>query len=180
MFGLFKKKEPPQEPPNSFPPAPEWRPTIMQPIDQVVERLRFYTNGQSDLAVLSHGTCVVLPDGLADAEAESFAKDTLSKIFNYHPDMNPTTMKDGNVLVQYNHPAVNLVLDSIAFQYWTEIDSNHQRALVADEVLITPLGPNVFDDFGKKALFGRCFMFMDAQEPFMTQVVRGNNQQTGT
>ncbi|RNF83741.1 hypothetical protein EER27_10235 [Lysobacter psychrotolerans] len=83
-------------------------------------------------------------------------------------------MKDGNVLVRYNHPAVNLVLDSIAVQHWTEIESNHQRALATDEALITPLGSNVFDDFGKKALFGRCFMFMDAQEPRVTQVVRGN------
>ena len=174
MFGLFKKKEPPQEPPKRFPPVPDWRPDIIQPIDQIVERLRFYTNGKRDLAVFTNGTCVVLPDGLSNAEAESFAKDALSKIFNYHPDMNPTPMKDGNVLVQYNHPAVNLVLDSIAIQHWKEIDSNHQNALATDEVLITPLGSNLFDNFGKKALFGRCYMFMDAQEPHVTQVVRRN------
>ena len=88
--------------------------------------------------------------------------------------MNPTPMKDGNVLVQYNYPAVNLVLDSIAAQHWTEIERNHQRALATDEVLITPLGSNVFDDFGKKALFGRCFMFMDAQEPHVGKISRKN------
>jgi len=81
-------------------------------------------------------------------------------------------MKDGNVLVQYNHPAVNLVLVSVATEHWAEIDNNHQRALATDEVLITPLGSNVFDDFGKKALFGRCFMFMDAQDPHVTRVAR--------
>jgi hypothetical protein len=172
VFGLFKKKNPPQDPPKRFPPVPDWRPAIAQPEDQIVERLRFYTNGKCDFGVFSHGTCVVLPDGLSDAEAKKFALDTLSKIFNYHPDMNPVPMKDGNVLVQYNHPAVNLVLESVAAEHWAAIESNHQRALATDEVLHTPLGSNVFDDFGKKALFGRCFMFMDAQEPELRQIAR--------
>jgi len=172
VFGPFKKKEPPQEPPKRFPPVPAWRPAITQPLDQIIDRLSFYTNGQRDIAALTHGTCVLLPDGLSDAAAEKFACDVLSKIFNYHPDMNPMPMKDGNVLVQYNHPAVNLVLGSVAAEHWAEIDNNHQRALATDEVLITPLGSNVFDDFGKKALFGRCFMFMDAQDPRVTRIAR--------
>jgi hypothetical protein len=37
---------------------------------------------------------------------------------------------------------------------------------------MTPLGSNVFDEFGKKALFGRCFMFMDAQEPRVVRIAR--------
>lgn len=172
MFGFFKKKEPSQDPPKRLPPVPDWKPTITQPTEQIIERLQFYTNNQRDLAVFSNCTCVLLPDGLSDADAEVFAKETVSKIFNYHPDMNPTPMKDGNVLVQYNYPAVNLVLDSVAAQYWVEIESNHQRALATDEVLITPIGPNIFDDFGKKALFGRCFMFMDAVTPRVIRVVR--------
>ena len=45
-------------------------------------------------------------------------------------------------------------------------------ALAASEGLITPLGPNVFDEFGKKALFGRCFMFMDALRPVVARIVR--------
>jgi len=56
--------------------------------------------------------------------------------------------------------------------HWDVIDQNHQGALATDEVLITPLGPNRFDDFGKKALFGRCFMFMDALDPKVVQVHR--------
>lgn len=172
MFGFFKKKEIPQDPPKSLPPVPDWQPTITQPIEQIIERLQCYTNNQNDLAVFSNCTCVLLPDGLSDKDAEAFAKETLSTIFNYHPDMHPLPMKDGNVLIQYNHPAANLVLDSVAVQYWTEIESNHQRALATSEVLITPLGLNVFDDVGKKALFGRCFMFMDAVNPHVIRVVR--------
>ena len=66
MFGIFKKKEPPQEPPKKMPPVPEWRPDIRQPVDEIVERIRFYTNQQRDLVVFEHGTCVLLPDGLSD------------------------------------------------------------------------------------------------------------------
>lgn len=172
MFGLFKKKEPPQEPPKQFPPVPEWKPAIRQPIEKLVERLQFYTNGKADLAVFANGTMILLPDGLSDPDAGEFAREVLLKIFNFHPDMNPLAMKDGNVLVQYNHPAVNLVLADTAAQYWSDIDRNHQRALATDEALITPLGPNVFDDFGKKALFGRCFMFMDAQELRLIGLIR--------
>ncbi len=90
--------------------------------------------------------------------------------------MNPTQMDDGNVLVRYNHPAANVVLRDFATAHWAEIDANHLRALTPDEVLITPLGPNKFDDFGKMALFGRCFMFMDAQSPAVVRLVRRNRQ----
>lgn len=165
MFEFFKKK--PQ-----LPPVPDWKPSIRQPIDRIVERMLHYTDGKRDLALFQNGTCVLLPDGLSDAEAEAFAKETLAKIFNYHPDMNPMPMKDGNVLVRYNHPAVNVVLSDVATEHWREIHKNHQGALATSEVLITPLGQNVFDEFGKKALFGRCFMFMDAQQPVVTRIVR--------
>lgn len=172
MFGNFEKKEPPQEPPKKMPPVPKWRPDIRQPVNEIVERIQFYTNQQRDLVVFEHGTCVLLPEGLSDDQATSHAKEVLAKIYHFHPDMKPLSMKDGNVLVQYNHPAVNLVLDSHATENWTVIEERHLDALTASEVLITPLGPNKFDAFGMKALFGRCFMFMDAQAPSVLRVVR--------
>jgi hypothetical protein len=138
----------------------------------VINRLSYYLDGRRDFAVFEHGTCAILADGLSNEEAESSARDTLAKIFNFHADMNPRPMDDGNILIQYNHPAVNVVLDDVCMAHWSEIDQNHQRALATSEVLITPLGSNVFDDFGKKALFGRCFMFMDAQDPKVVRIVR--------
>lgn len=172
MFGIFKKKEPEKEPPMQFPPVPDWKPTINQPIEKIIERLKSYTEGTKEFAIFQHGTCVVLEDGMSNEQAETFAKEVLHKIFNAHPDMNPMTMKDGNVLVRYNHPAVNLVLSEIAELHWSEITENHQLALATSEVLITPLGSNVFDEFGQKALFGRCFMFMDAQDPKIVRIER--------
>jgi hypothetical protein len=160
------------ENPPRHPPVPDWRPTIHQPLDRIVERLVYYTDGKRDFAVFEHGTCVILPDGLSEQDAKVAATDVLSEIFHYHPDMNPMSMDDGNILVQYNHPAVNIVLSDVVERHWAEIDRNHQQALATSEVLITPLGPNVFDEFGKKALFGRCFMFMDAQRPLVMRVVR--------
>jgi hypothetical protein len=165
MFEFLKKKP-------KLPPVPDWKPSVRQPLDRIVERMLHYTDNKRDLAVFENGTCVVLPDGLNDPQSETFAKEVLSKIFNYHPDMNPMPMKDGNILVQYNHPAVNVVLSDVVTEHWSEIDKNHQRALATSEVLITPLGHNVFDEFGKKALFGRCFMFMDAQRPVVARIVR--------
>ncbi len=89
--------------------------------------------------------------------------------------MNPMNMKDGNIFIQYNHDIASLVLADVVEQNWSEIDEQHQRALATAEVLITPLGPNKFDDFGKQALFGRCYMFMDAQEPNVVRIERHNS-----
>lgn len=102
----------------------------------------------------------------------STAKDVLYKILNFHPDMTPRQMKDGNVTLQYRHPAINVVLTAFAKSHWADIDQHHLDALATSEVLITPLGPNKFDEFGKLALYGRCYMFMDAQDPEVMQVVR--------
>jgi len=172
VFGLFKKKQPPPEPPRHFPPVPDWKPEVTQPIERIVERFRFYTNGSRDFAVFDHGTVAILPNGLGDAEAESHAKQSLHSVFHAHPDMKPLSMKDGNILIQYNHDVASLVLSDIAEEHWIEIDKQHQRALATSEVLITPLGHNTFDDFGKKALFGRCYMFMDAQSPKVIRIER--------
>lgn len=81
-------------------------------------------------------------------------------------------MDDGNIVIQYNHPAINVVLISFADEHWEEIESNYQDALVTSEVLLTSLGPNTFDDSGKKELFGCCYMFMDAQSPEVVRIVR--------
>jgi hypothetical protein len=171
MFGLFNKQEPPQ-PPAKFPPVPKWRPSFAVSNDQVIDRIAYYTDRKKDFAVFTHGTCVILPSGLSNAEAESAAESVLHKIFHFHPDMNPRKMDDDNIAIQYNQPAINVVIVEFAKAHWVEIDRNHQDALAASEVLITPLGPNKFDDFGKMALFGRCYMFMDAQKPQVIRVVR--------
>jgi len=62
--------------------------------------------------------------------------------------------------------------DEIVQSNWAEIERNHQDALATAEVLTTRLGPNKFDDFAKKALFGRCYMFMDAQNPKVVKIER--------
>lgn len=173
MFGLFKKKStPPPQPPAQFPPVPDWQPDIPQPLDRIAERIRFYTNGTRDFAVFSHGTVSILPMGLSDADAEAHAIKAIHGVFHAHPDFNPMNMKDGNILVQYNHDVTTVLLADVVERNWAEIDANHQRAIATSEVLITPLGPNRFDDFGKKALFGRCYMFMDAQAPKVVRIER--------
>lgn len=172
LFGLFKKKQVPSEQPRQFPPVPDWKPEIRQSLDRITERIRFYTNGSRDFVVFAYGTIAILPNGLSDAEADKHAKQSLHSVFHAHPDMNPLNMKDGNIIVQYRHDLASLVLSDITEEHWAEIDKQHQRALATSEVLITPLGSNTFDDFGKKVLFGRCYMFMDAQSPKVARIER--------
>ncbi len=118
----------------------------------------------------------MLDRGLNDEAARSAALKTLSEIFGFHPDMNPANMDDGNILVRYNHPAVNVVLRDVAVAHWAEIEQRHLDGLTESEVLITPLGQNVFDDFGKQALLGRAYMFMDAQLPDIVRIERARSQ----
>ena len=141
-------------------------------MERVVDQMQYYTNGKKDFAVFENGSIAILPDGLSDSDAVSHAKTALHQVFYAHPDMHPLHMDDGNILIRYNHDMVSIVLEDHAKTHWKVIDANHQNALATDEVLVTPLGPNKFDDFGKKALFGRCFLFMDAQEPKVIQIVR--------
>lgn len=156
-----------------FPPVPKWQPTIVQPLEEIIDRVAHYTNRKRDFAVFRHGTCVILPENeLFEDQAAVVAKDVLDKIYNYHPDMDPKAMKDGNIAILYNLPAINVVLSSIVEAHWEVIDRRHLDALATSEVLITSLGQNKFDDLGKVALFGRCFMFMDAQRPEVVSVFR--------
>lgn len=134
--------------------------------------MTYYFDGKADFVVMAHGTCVVLDRGLSDDMAKASALDILQKIINFHPDMTPQTMDDGNVLVTYNHPAYNVVLNAVATAHWPEIDARHKDGLTPDEVLITPQGNNIFDDFGKKALLGRTYMFRDALDPKPVALIR--------
>lgn len=157
---------------NTFPPVPQWKPNFFAPADQILERMVYYTDNNRDIVLFKNGTSVVLPEGLSDVEADKFALGVLSKIYNYHPDMNPVLMDDGNILVQYNHPAYNVVINGFAEKHMEAIRKHHMEALATSEVLITSLGPNKFDDFAMKALYGRTFMFIDAKNPQIVRLYR--------
>lgn len=165
---------------KQFPPVPKWMPNFSASIESQLERMIFYTDQDKDLAQFSNGTIVILEDGLDDEEAKQYASEVLSEIFNYHPDMSPVDMKDGNILVQYNHPAYNVVLTEFTKKHMDVIKSRHLDALATDEVLITNLGQNKFDEFGMQALYGRAFMFMDAQNPEVVRVYRKNSSNTSS
>ena len=86
-------------------------------------------------------------------------------------------MDDGNIMIFYNHPAYTIVLNEVTEKHMDLIRQNHMEALARDEVLITPKGPNKFDDFAMKALFGRCYFFMDAKDPIVSKIIRGTNSE---
>ena len=171
MFGMFNRSRK-SPPPPRFPPVPDWQPDLVQPQDELIAALRHYTNGKKDFAVFRFGTFALLPGGLSDADATTHALRSLHNVFHAHVDMRNAEMDDRNVLVSYNHGVGNVALAKATSCIWAEIEKQHQRALATHEVLVTPLGQNVFDACGKKALFARCYMFMDAQNPEVTQLVR--------
>ena len=160
-------------PSKDWPPVPKWRPSFGQPLDQVVDRLRYYTDQKRDFAVFTNGTCALLNPGLDDSGAKAAALEIMSKVFHAHPDLTPLHMDDGNLMVRYSQPElVTVVLTKVVRAHRDEIERHHQDGLARDEVLITPLGQNVFDETGKAALYGRALMFMDAQTPKIVRIER--------
>lgn len=157
---------------KEFPPVPAWEPEIEVPMEKVIDRFRYYIDNGKDFIVLKYGTCVIVSDGLSDEHAKKEALETVSKIFNFHPDMNPKTMDDGNILIFYNHPAFTVVLDEVTKKHIDVIRKNHMNGLAKGEVLFTPSGANKLDDVGMKALFGRCYFFMDAKKPEVIRIIR--------
>ncbi|WP_269538982.1 hypothetical protein [Cerasicoccus fimbriatus] len=167
--GLFGNQE---EPEKKFPPVPAWEPENYMTIEAVVDRFKYYTDGKNDFVVYGNGTCVIVPDSLSDAEAINAADGILADIFGYHPDMNPKQMDDGNILIFYNHPAYTVLIVKDLEPQMGIIRNRHLDGLTQSEVLMTPMGPNKFDEFGMKALYGRSLFFMDAKNPKAVRVVR--------
>jgi hypothetical protein len=163
IFG--KKKE-------IFPPVPEWKPSFNSSPEEIVAIFKYYSNSKRDFVVFNNLTVAIIEDGLDDKKAIEMATQTLNQIYHFHPDMTPQNMDDGNILISYKHPAFNIAVEKTAKEYWSEIEANYLRALCTSEVLLTPLGANKFDDFGKKALWARCYFFMDAQNPKVLRIVR--------
>jgi hypothetical protein len=157
---------------NISSPVPAWKPSFQQSLPKIVDRIAYYYDDQCDFSIFRNGACVILPDGSSDEAAKSSSLKVLSDIITYHPDMDPKPMDDGNILIGYNQPAVTVVLQDVAKAHWDEIERRHLDGLVKDEVLITPLGPNKFDNFGKQALLGRAWMFMDAEAPEIVMIKR--------
>ena len=158
--------------PADFPLVPAWKPSFEQPRDRLIATMDYYYDRKSDFVVFAHGTCVMVPDGFRDAAARAVGVDALRAILNAHPDMTPSSMADGNILVRFNDNAAIVVLRDVARANWKEIEARHLDGLMRDEVLITPLGPNKFDNFAKQALLGRAYMFLDAQQPRVVHIHR--------
>jgi hypothetical protein len=159
----------PKQRDDDFPHKPKWKPNVSVDIDRTIKAFAYYTDSKRSFAVFTNGTCVLLPDGAQDPEAE--ARKILDAVYNYHPDFNSQTMDDGNFLVSYSQPAFFVVFSDELAANRAYIDQNHLDGVVRDEVLLNAeKQPNKFDDRGKVGLFGRARMFLDAQAPKVIRV----------
>jgi hypothetical protein len=147
---------------------PEWRPLVERQIDTLAEMCKFYTNGTEAFVVFEHGTCVTVPRNLEEPLAREFAIKRLAEFLSSHPDGTPLEMKDGNFVVSAPQvDALSVVMQQTLQNQMEYIRANHTKGLQGQpshEVLLTPLGANVFDDLGMKFLFARSFIFWDADE----------------
>ncbi|MEO5591962.1 MAG: hypothetical protein ABIR15_15895 [Chitinophagaceae bacterium] len=149
---------------SRFPPRPKWKPNLPIDIDLIYQKAKYYTNGKLQFAVFQNGT-VTFFSNRVDNVADS-AKNSLDKIYNFHPDFSEMVMDDGNYIIEYSQPAFTIVFKEEIAKNWDYIEKNHQDGLCDKEVLINEAGQqNVFDNIGKICLFGRAKMFMDAQSP---------------
>lgn len=156
---------------SDFPPKPKWKPSLAVDIPRTVQAFAYYTDRKRSFAVFEHGTCVLLADETSDAEHD--ARETLDKVYKYHPDFNPQSMDDGNFLISYSQPAYSIVFNDEFEKHREYIERNHMDGVVPAEVLLNAKGePNRFDDRGKIGLFGRARMFLDAQVPRIVHVWR--------
>jgi len=145
--------------------VPAWKPSVERDIDKISERCHFYLNQTKTIVVFSHGTCVIVDDGLPGDQSYSQAKTKLSGFLKAHPDFTPMEMKDGNMVVNTPHiDTLTVVLKETMATHADLIEENHQKAIPSHEVILTPLGHNIFESLGYNALFGRSFIFWDAQE----------------
>jgi len=160
---LFTKKKP------DFPPKPRWKPNLSIDIELIFQKAKYYTNNKLQFAIFQYGTVAFFANKVYNIEAS--AKDSLDKIYNYHPDFNPLTMDDGNYLIEYSQPAFTIVFKDEIENNWDYIEKNHLDGICKDEVLLNVHGqPNVFDKIGKISLFGRAKMFLDAQAPKVVRI----------
>lgn len=149
---------------KDFPPKPKWKPNLPVDIELIYEKAKYYTGEKLQFAVFQNGTVTFFSNKVDNIEDS--AKASLDKIYNFHPDFKPTTMNDGNYLIEYSQPAFTIVFKDEIDNRWDYIDKNHQDGICGTEVLINAQGQhNVFDSMGKICLFGRAKMFMDAQDP---------------
>ncbi|TYC07038.1 hypothetical protein ES677_15210 [Bizionia gelidisalsuginis] len=163
-MGIFDKLFNKKKEVIDFPPKPKWKPNLPNDLNLILEKAKYYTDKKIQIAVFENGTVIMFPERVSDIN--SSAIETLNKIYNAHPDFNPTEMDDGNYTIQYNEPAFNIVFKDEIENHWKYIDENHLDGICTAEVLINGNGEhNVFNEIGKICLFGRSKMFMDAQSP---------------
>ena len=152
---------------DKFPPVPKWKPTVPIDIERTEKTFAYYINHKKPFVIFSNGTCIPV----SSANPETEGKETLNKIYNFHPDFNPIQMDDGNWGISYSQPAYSIVFKDEFEKNRDYIDKNHLDGLTQGEVLLNAKRePNKFDDRGKIGLFGRSRMFLDAQNPIVAKI----------
>src|ERR1700686_255986 len=79
---------------KEWPPRPKWRPALPVDIQGIADTFAYYFEQKKSFVLFRHGTCVVVPAGVANIEAKAI--EILAEVINNHVDMNPRKRAAGN------------------------------------------------------------------------------------
>jgi hypothetical protein len=155
-----------------WPPKPEWRPEITLDLARIEKTCAYYLDHGADFAVFENGTCVFI-----DTETDNVLENTsakLTKIISAHPDFKSEKMDDGNWMVTYNQPVMNVIFFDEYERHRKYIEHHFKQGVLKHEVFRAPSGEtvemgSVSDQIG---LLGRARMFMDALNPVIIRIWR--------
>lgn len=148
-----------------WPPRPRWQPPITSDLERIARTCAYYLDNRDSFAVFERGTCALMRPGIPKPLENTVS--ILREIIHHHPDFRCQRMDDGNWMITYKYPAMNIVFGDEFESNIDYIEAHYRSGIIEDEVFrdrdgaVAPLDK----PSDKIGLLGRARMFMDALNP---------------
>jgi hypothetical protein len=143
-------------------PCPQWRPTHVEDIDEIVERHAEYTDHRRTFVVFKWGTVVSSDSAISRPDGDYIA--TLMWVVNHSPDFQVIPMSDENLVVRFRGPVSGVVLRSFFVLHSTEIyDGVDAGGTLPSEHLMSAAG-RIDQEAYYVGLYARAKLYRDAEE----------------
>ncbi|MEZ6072113.1 MAG: hypothetical protein R3C10_18110 [Pirellulales bacterium] len=141
-------------------PKPSWEPDIVEDVNEILERMKSYTNGSRAFVVYSHGT-TVFSDSASQHSDEVF-HETLEAVVMRPPDFKVMPMEDGNLMVRFSGPVCGLVLGKFYLDHQEDIVANvTSGGLLDGEAILSPQHLTIPESHYYAGLYGRAKLYCD-------------------
>ncbi|RCS43994.1 hypothetical protein DTL42_18600 [Bremerella cremea] len=145
-------------------PKPSWEPNTVEDVNEILERMKAYTNESRAFVVYSCGT-TVFSDSASQLDEEAF-HETLKAVVMQPPDFKVMSMENGNLMVRFAGPVCGLVLGSFY--------QDHQEDIVASVTSGGLLDGTAGAHFGQTRLARQFSFWHDRRFPFVMEPGSGN------